>query len=93
MLRLMRRFVRKHMKRESDAPRSSSILGGFGIPRDELAATFRGFPGRPTPAQVVAALLVPGLILHLTLDNGALARIVAELRLTSVTRGGEAEKR
>src|SRR5262249_53907564 len=52
---LLRRLVRKYMKRELVGPRSSSPLGGFGIPPEQWASTLREFPGKLTPAQLLAA--------------------------------------
>jgi len=70
---LVRRLVHNSMKREGVGSRSSSPLGAFGIPPKEFANELRSFPGRLTPAQLLAGLLVPLLWLSRLEESGELA--------------------
>jgi hypothetical protein len=77
LLRRIRRFVRGHMTREIGAPRSSNPLAMFGVPRDQLAKGLRDFPGRLTPAQALAAWLVPLAFFHTCAESGMITAALA----------------
>ncbi len=63
-VRWFRGLYHAYLQGHGHRGRSSNPLTLFGCPPEQLHALCRSLPGRPTPAQLLAVLLVPFLVLE-----------------------------
>jgi hypothetical protein len=83
-----RRFIRYRAKQGTEAPRSTNPLTLCGTPLDQLATGLREFPGRLTPAQLLAAWLIPLGHLHELAESGIVDKAL-QVQLAAHRQGKE----